>query len=40
MKKEKKNGVTSMNPIITWPFESEWVVYGPENGYNFPYPVF
>ena len=22
---------------LPWPLESRWIVYGPENGYNFPY---
>ena len=24
--------------LTSWPLESGWVVYGPENGYSFPYP--
>ena len=25
---------------LSWPLDSRWIVYGPENAYNFPYPIF
>ena len=31
--------VTSPSPVIL-PLKSGWVVYGPENNYNFPYTSF